>query len=99
MREDVTSYLPDFCVTVKQFIEAPGILGYEQISRASLSSDTSLHKPSSQEWKMPHFWNLCLHGGREQLADYFSVASASEEESSHPVVQTGAGPGVKLCSK
>lgn len=56
--ENDTSYLPDFCVTAKQFIKAPSIPGHEQISRASLASDTSLRKPSSEEWKMLPFWNF-----------------------------------------
>lgn len=78
---DVTSHLPDFCVTAKQFIKAPSILGYEPISRASLSSDTNLYEPSSRhEWKMPPFWNLCLCHGWEWLANYLSCSCLGEGE-------------------
>lgn len=81
MRENVTSHLPDFCVTAKQFIKAPSVLGYEPISRASLSSDTNLYEPSSRhEWKMPPFWNLCLCRGWEWLANYLSCFCLREGE-------------------
>ena len=76
MRKNVTSYLPDFFMRVKRFMKTPSIPRYERISRASLSSDINFYRPSSQEWKMLHFWNRRLHCGWERLAD-FSAASAA----------------------
>lgn len=92
MGKDVTSYLPDFFMRVKQFIKTPSIPGYERISRANLSHDINFYKPSSQEWKMLHFWNRCLRCGWEWLAD-FSATSASEKESSRSPCPAMSWPG------